>query len=53
MCDRLGIFVSGRLVCVGNPKEIIARHGGYLILSLAASEDQSLEIEQFVKNKIS
>jgi ABC-type multidrug transport system ATPase subunit len=22
LCDRLGIFVDGRLQCVGNPKEV-------------------------------
>jgi ABC-type multidrug transport system ATPase subunit len=31
LCDRLGIFVDGRLVCVGDPKQITARHGGYLV----------------------
>jgi hypothetical protein len=30
LCDRLGIFVDGQLVCVGAPKEITARYGGYL-----------------------
>jgi hypothetical protein len=27
LCDRLGIFVDGRLVCIGNPKEITSRWG--------------------------
>lgn len=31
LCDRLGIFVDGRLICVGAPKEITARYGGYLV----------------------
>ncbi len=31
LCDRLGIFVDGQLVCVGAPKEITARYGGYLV----------------------
>jgi ABC-type multidrug transport system ATPase subunit len=25
LCDRLGIFVSGGLQCVGNPKEVTMR----------------------------
>ncbi len=31
LCDRLGIFVDGQLVCIGAPKEITARYGGYLV----------------------
>jgi ABC-type multidrug transport system ATPase subunit len=31
LCDRLGIFVNGRLVCIGNPKQLTARYGGYYV----------------------
>lgn len=31
LCDRLGIFVDGRLVCIGAPKEIASRYGKYLV----------------------
>lgn len=31
LCDRLGIFVGGRLVCIGNPKELTVRYGGYYV----------------------
>lgn len=31
LCDRLGIFVDGQLVCIGSPKELTARHGGYYV----------------------
>jgi ABC-type multidrug transport system ATPase subunit len=31
LCDRLGIFVDGRLVCVGHPKDITSRHGSFLV----------------------
>lgn len=31
LCDRLGIFVDGALVCVGNPKELTSRYGGYYV----------------------
>jgi ABC-type multidrug transport system ATPase subunit len=41
LCDRLGIFVNGRLVCIGNPKQLTARYGGYYVraclCTLAAS----------------
>ena len=36
LCDRLGIFVDGRLVCIGNPKQLTARYGGYYVRSLPA-----------------
>jgi ABC-type uncharacterized transport system ATPase subunit len=31
LCDRLGIFVDGQLVCIGNPKEITSRYGDYYV----------------------
>jgi ABC-type multidrug transport system ATPase subunit len=31
LCDRLGIFVDGRLVCIGTPQDITARFGGFLV----------------------
>lgn len=31
LCDRLGIFVGGQLVCLGTPKELTARYGGYMV----------------------
>jgi ABC-type multidrug transport system ATPase subunit len=34
LCDRLGIFVDGSLRCVGNPKELTSRYGGFLVLTL-------------------
>ena len=35
LCDRLGIFVGGRLVCIGNPKQLTSRYGGYYVRFLA------------------
>jgi ABC-type multidrug transport system ATPase subunit len=34
LCDRLGIFVDGRLVCIGHPKDITGRHGSFLVSGL-------------------
>jgi ABC-type multidrug transport system ATPase subunit len=31
LCDRLGIFVDGALVCLGTPKQLTARYGGYMV----------------------
>jgi len=51
LCDRLGIFVDGSLRCVGNPKELTARYGGFLILTLTvASPLRCGEAEAFVKS---
>jgi len=32
LCDRLGIFVDGKLQIIGNPKNLTARYGGYLVI---------------------
>jgi len=40
LCDRLGIFVDGRLICVGAPKEITARYGGYLVFTVTVPARQ-------------
>ena len=37
LCDRLGIFVDGQLVCIGAPRELTARHGGYYVSDQAHS----------------
>ena len=40
LCDRLGIFVGGRLQCVGNPKELTSRYGGYLSFTITTPPHQ-------------
>lgn len=37
LCDRIGIFVAGKLSCVGSPQELSARYGDYLSFSLAVN----------------
>lgn len=39
LCNRLGIFVDGQLVCIGAPKELTKRHGGYFVLTLTVSSE--------------
>ena len=34
LCDRLGIIIDGRLMVIGNPKELAARYGEYLVSHL-------------------
>ncbi|OUM58141.1 hypothetical protein PIROE2DRAFT_48194 [Piromyces sp. E2] len=42
LCDRLGILVNGRLVCIGSPEHIKMKYGEDYILEL-----QSTDIEKF------
>ncbi|GMH42708.1 hypothetical protein BSKO_10627 [Bryopsis sp. KO-2023] len=42
LCDCSGIFVNGRLVCVGNPKDLTSRYGGYLQFSLTTPSGQEV-----------
>jgi ABC-type multidrug transport system ATPase subunit len=38
LCDRLGVFVDGALRCVGAPRQLVARHGGFLVLTLTLED---------------
>lgn len=49
LCDRLGIFVSGGLQCVGNPKELKARYGGSYVFTMTTSINDEHEVEQMVR----
>jgi hypothetical protein len=49
LCDRLGIFVDGSMRCVGAPKELTARYGGFLVLTLTTTALQLAETEAFVR----
>ena len=51
LCDRLGIIVDGSLQCIGNPKELKARFGGYYVLTMATSTNEEHEVETLV-NKL-
>ncbi|KAA6419770.1 MAG: ABC transporter A family member, partial [Trebouxia sp. A1-2] len=41
LCDRIGIFVGGRLSCIDNPQELTARYGDYLSFSLSVPPKQA------------
>jgi len=49
LCDRLGIFVDGTLRCVGNPKELTGRFGGFLILTVTTALLRIADCEAFVR----
>lgn len=35
LCDRLGIFVDGQLVCVGSPQELTSRYADFFVSRMA------------------
>ncbi|GAB4824041.1 hypothetical protein N2152v2_011087 [Parachlorella kessleri] len=43
LCDRLGIFVDGQLVCIGAPRELTARHGGYYVFTITVPSEPEQE----------
>ena len=46
LCDRIGIFVDGRLLCLGNPRQIMALYGSNYILHVqtaAESVDRAVQ----------
>ncbi|ANM63942.1 ABC2 homolog 4 [Arabidopsis thaliana] len=50
LCDRLGIFVDGRLQCVGNPKELKARYGGSYVLTMTTPSEHEKDVEMLVQD---
>lgn len=50
LCDRLGIFVDGQLVCLGNPKELTARYGGYFVFTITTLPEHEALVDVLVKN---
>ncbi|KAK3035659.1 hypothetical protein RJ639_032531 [Escallonia herrerae] len=50
LCDRLGIFVDGRLQCIGNPKELKARYGGSYVFTMTTSSSHEEEVENLVRH---
>ncbi|XP_043691356.1 ABC transporter A family member 7-like [Telopea speciosissima] len=46
LCNRIGIFVDGRLQCIGSPTELKARYGGIYVLTITTSSDHEEEIKE-------
>jgi ABC-type multidrug transport system ATPase subunit len=49
LCDRLGIFVDGELVCIGAPKELTSRYGGFFVFTITVKSENHGMIAPFVK----
>ncbi|KAF2927371.1 hypothetical protein DAI22_06g200400 [Oryza sativa Japonica Group] len=49
LCDRLCIMVDGSLQCIGTPKELIARYGGYYVLTMTTSPEFEQEVENLAR----
>ncbi|OEL30253.1 ABC transporter A family member 8 [Dichanthelium oligosanthes] len=49
LCDRLCIMVDGSLQCIGTPKELIARYGGYYVLTMTTPPEFEQEVEHLVR----
>jgi hypothetical protein len=45
-----GIFIDGKLACVGPPKALAARYGGYHVLTITVPETQVSLVQAFVLN---
>jgi ABC-type multidrug transport system ATPase subunit len=48
LCDRLGIFVDGQLRCIGNPKELTSRFGGFYILTITSEPGMEEKVHDVV-----
>ncbi|KAL0920884.1 hypothetical protein M5K25_007899 [Dendrobium thyrsiflorum] len=49
LCDRLGIFVTGTLQCIGNPKQLKARYGGSYVFTMTTSSNEEEEVDLLVQ----
>ncbi|ESQ45796.1 hypothetical protein EUTSA_v10010112mg [Eutrema salsugineum] len=49
LCDRLGIFVDGKLQCIGNPKELKGRYGGSYVFAMTTSSEHEQDVEMLVQ----
>lgn len=52
LCDRMGIFVGGRLRCIGAPQELTMRMGGILIVTVTTPAGAGDEIHAWVETAI-
>lgn len=50
LCDRLGIFVDGELVCIGSPNELTSRYGGFFVFTITVKEGNQHLIGPFVQD---
>jgi len=53
LCDRISIFVDGRLRCIGEPRDLTHRYGGIFVLSIVQNEGFSEEEIHKLARKLS
>ncbi|XP_050376474.1 ABC transporter A family member 10-like [Argentina anserina] len=49
LCDRIGIFVDGRMQCIGNPKELKGRYGGSYVFTITTDSCYDQEVETLIQ----
>ncbi len=42
LCDRVGLLVDGRFVCVGTPSEVVAKYGNTVFVRIVVDEKSNL-----------
>ncbi|CAI5478776.1 unnamed protein product [Closterium sp. Yama58-4] len=50
LCDRLGIFVSGQLECIGNVRQLTTRYGGTYVLTVTTPLEEEENIGRVVNS---
>merc|ERR1719352_1369137 len=48
LCDRLGVFVDGRLRCIGEPSSLTRRYGGMFLLKIAGAAGKDAQVHKLV-----
>ena len=48
LCDSIGIFVDGKLQCIGNPKELTSRFGGYFNFTITTNSGGVQAAREFI-----
>mmetsp|Transcript_59370 Transcript_59370/g.89556 ORF Transcript_59370/g.89556 Transcript_59370/m.89556 type:complete len:268 (+) Transcript_59370:2-805(+) len=48
LCDRLGIFVDGELRCVGSPKALTQKFGGFYVLTIHSDPAKERQVSDMV-----
>ena len=49
LCDRLGIFVDGELVCIGSPQDLVGRYGGFFVFTITVEQGYEHNVEPCVR----
>lgn len=50
LCDRIGIFASGELKCLGTSTELKGRYGKGYKLTVTADPSREAEVKRYIKN---